>query len=668
MSSKTLVTIGQTNRSGLIRYSEDDDYNNAWMGLVGDDGTYAYKIYEGIPRTASLDIVCTLFATAVSPRVSEITNISYNFGYSGICDEGVFLTAWVRFLDTTKEIDIGDGESKNIVFSFNVHPITGEPLSIDDVDTYAIYKLYVSTSGSPPGAILKGHYALKIVTYVPVSIVGVNTLPAEDITNSSAMLKGEIEDYGGECTERGFKYYRDGYPGDVSIVKQEGDFGNGEFSLTAGGLLSGVKYYFKAYAKNSVGETEGSNLSFTTTGVPPTVSTGGVTDIKIDNALGHGVIEETGGEPGVYKCIERGFEVKLDFAGGLGDYAFRHVGGFTGSVGFDMDTGNFEGTLVKYVRRTGSFDAGAFELWLARALQTVFSDMLFAGETYSYRAYAINEDELKGYGDWVGFTTLQVLRETPGEPPDGGHTDGETTEIKNITVQNLEGGAKASRIGIRYGTTSGANEFDVHMDGSFDNGTYKFILIDLIPSTKYYQVPYVLIEDDGGVHEGPLIESETLGEGVGPGAEFPTPHYGPHGQDYREVVTKIFAEKLSTQPIIDFSGGKKSLKIVNHLIQVQSNASVIAEGYLVRFQFAKGKLMVEYATPMPFEREDTIDFDYGRIPFKADEEGVILFRADGEGQINFMNMVSVIVKKIGLRMGVMEKTVEYVATLELEEE
>jgi hypothetical protein len=444
-------------------------------------------------------------------------------------------------------------------------------------------------------------------------------------------------------------------------VSEEGEFENGSFGLTAGGLLTGVKYYFKAYASNSVGEAEGSFKSFMTTGLPPTVSTQSASDIKIDNALGHGVIEETGGEPGVYKCIERGFEVKLDFAGGLGDYAFRYVGGFTGSVSFNMETGNFEGTLIKTVRQTGSFDAGPFELWLARRPQSVFSDMLFAGESYSYRAYAINEDELKGYGDWIGFITLAALA-------DGGHTDGETTEIKNVTVQNLEGDAKASRIGIRYGTTPEANEFNVHMDGSFGNGTYKFVLTDLIPSTKYYQVPYVLIEDDGGVHEGPLIESETIAEGVGVGAEFPTPYYGPHGQDYREVVTKIFAERLSTQPIIDFSGGKKTLKLSNHLIQVQSNAIIIAGGYLTRFQFAKGKLLVEYPTPMPFEREDTIDFDYGRIPFKADEEGVILFRADGEGQITFLNMTSVMVRKISMKMGITEKTVEYIATLELEEE
>ncbi len=670
---KKLIPTGQTNTNSVILYSEDDGSVNAWKGLIADDGTYCYKDYRGIPLWGQLAVETATLASAVSSRITEILNIKYQYMLTGVKpDPGVTLIAQMFHLDVQEaDVSLSDGETKTPEFSYDVHPVTGNPLTVDDVDVEDFFKLYVSSEGSPPGSLLKCYYAWKVVTYVPVSIVGVNTLPAEDITNSSASLNGEIDDYGGECTERGFKYYKDGDPGNVVTIKQEGNYGNGPFSLTAGGLLSGVKYYFKAYAKNSVGETEGSNLSFTTTGVPPTVSTGGVTDIKIDNALGHGVIETTGGEPGVYKCIERGFEVRLDFAGPLGEYAFRYVGGLAGSVGFNMDTGNFEGILTKTIRRTGSFDAGAFELWLARRPQTVFSDTLFAGETYSYRAYAINEDDLKGYGSWVQFTTLDVLRETPGVPPDGGHVDGETTEIKNITIQNLEGGAQASRIGIRYGTTSEANEFDVHRDGTFDNGNYKFILTDLMSGTKYYQVPYILVgegEDGGGVHEGSLIESETLSEGVGPGAEFPTPHYGPHGQDYREVVSKIFAEKLSAQPIIDFSGGKKSLKIGNHLIQVQSNAVVIAGDYLDRFQFAKGKLVVEYATPMPFEREDTIDFDYGRIPFKPDGEGVIPFRADGEGQIKFLNMVSVIVRKISLKMGITEKTVEYLATLELEEE
>lgn len=603
-------------------------------------------------------------------------------------------THGVHYWTSIGDFIVLPGQTVTTSKTWETNPYTGLPWTVSEVDMMSLY-LFLYCGYYPDGEEdikVDCDVAYFEVDYDP-AIPLVTTKDETNITNSSADLNGEITDDGGGCTERGFEYYKVGEPENVVVVKETGEFGDGIFSLTAGGLEAGTKYYFRAYALNEADTGYGSWKNFVTTAVIPTVTTQGASvPVPIPNssyeyAEGNGTIVATGGQVGVYKCKERGFEVKLEFSGSLYSHIIHSIAGFTGHAHFNFDNFKYEGTLIKTEKESGSFGEGSFSLILGSF--GAFFDKLFAGESYTYRAFATN-DEGTGYGEWVAFSLgpLLLIVETPGDPPDGGHLEGESTEIKWVTVQNLAGGQSGSRIGIRYGTTPSANEFDTHRDGVWGAGIYKFVLSDLTPSTKYYQVPYILVGDIGeleGLYEGPLIESETLPEDVGGGAggpgapsgpggiggprgEFATPHFSPRGQDYREVVEKVLAEKLSIQPIIDFSGGKKTLKLVNHLIQKQDNALVIAGNYLSRFQFAKAKMVIEYATPMPFEREDTIDFDYGKIRFKADGDGIILFRADGEGLFPFWHAVSTILRKISLKMGITEKTVEYSATLELEEE
>lgn len=511
------------------------------------------------------------------------------------------------------------------------------------------------------------------LTFTPAAPL-VSTDDETNITNSSVTFNGEITDGGGGATERGFEYYKDGEPDNVLIHKETGEFINGVYSLGKGSLVAGTKYYFRAYALNETGTGYGGWQNFTTTALPPTLTTQEVTDIAIANALGHGTIVTTGGEVGVYKCIERGFEVRLTFSGRLGDYVFHNVAGFEGSVEFNRETGNYEGTLIKRIEEEGEFDPGVYELWLARTPHTVFANTLFPGESYHCRAYAINEEEFEGYGDWQAFTTLEVLIATPGGPPDGGPVSGPYTILKNETIQGLEEGEYATRRGFRYGTNESANEFDVHENGFFYTGPFTMMLPDLLPATIYYIVPYVVINRKYYEGEMEIVETEEEEgeeeeeEEVFPEDEFTTPYYGPHGQDYREVEIKVFAERLSLQGIIDYCGGKKTLPINNHLIQTRVNARTICSNYLNRFQYAKTKMTVKYPTPLPFEKEDTVDLHHGAVLYRADDEGVVLFRADGAGRIKFRGSSTMMIRKIDMDWALSGDSIDYLATLELEEE
>lgn len=128
------------------------------------------------------------------------------------------------------------------------------------------------------------------------------------------------------------------------------------------------------------------------------VTTEAISDLGIDHAVGNGTAT---GE----NITERGFEVKLAFAGTLYEYIEHSIAGFsTGTVSYNLDTGKWEGTIVKTVTETGTFDAESFTDDLGRFPIAVFSDKLFEAETYDYRAYAIIDGDTY-YGDWVEFTT-----------------------------------------------------------------------------------------------------------------------------------------------------------------------------------------------------------------------------------------------------------------------
>lgn len=89
----------------------------------------------------------------------------------------------------------------------------------------------------------------------------VTTKEATDITSNSAVLNGLVADNGSSnITECGFYYGTISNP--TNKVKQS--TGNTNFNYSLNGLKPGTKYYFKAYAINAKGESEGNVLEFTT--------------------------------------------------------------------------------------------------------------------------------------------------------------------------------------------------------------------------------------------------------------------------------------------------------------------------------------------------------------------------------------------------------------------
>jgi len=499
------------------------------------------------------------------------------------------------------------------------------------------------------------------------------------------LLYGEIVTLlGTTMVERGFEYkIQDAEPGIEDTGTEVKEFSAGfaaeEYSLRNKTLYDqqyiadNIIWWFRAYCKD-----DGANKYVAGTWMKnmPTVITEAVSAINYNQADGNGIVVKEGASG----LTERGFEVKHKFSGRLSDSWKFEIAGFEGELEAKTTVNDigvitdfyWAGDLIKTVLEIDDLELGVFVITIGEMIGSwpVADDCLIEGKVYKCRAFASNEFGTV-YGEEVDFPTppRSYLTNEPNGNGGGGAepTVGETTVVKHEGIINLPEEIYATRRGFRYGTTEAADEFDVHEDGSFTNGSFDMMLPDLLPATTYYIYAYIVV--NGITYEGEMEIVPTDSEGTKDEDEYPTPHFSPHGQDYREMSTKVFAESLASQGVIDFSGGKKTLSITNHLIQANPNAKVIANNYLDRFKLAKTRMTVTFPTPLPFEREDTVDFSYGALLFKEDDEGVVLFKEDGEGLSVLLDKVTMIIKKIN-SVGLVktEESIEYVAELDLEHE
>ena len=112
----------------------------------------------------------------------------------------------------------------------------------------------------------------------------VTTANASPIGANAATLNGQIVSSGGTTVlERGFfrsaaSGFADGTGTKISLT---GNFTAGAFSQNATGLLVNTTYYYKAFARNSVGTSYGAEQSFTTLRTSQTISFGALSPRKV---------------------------------------------------------------------------------------------------------------------------------------------------------------------------------------------------------------------------------------------------------------------------------------------------------------------------------------------------------------------------------------------------
>ena len=124
----------------------------------------------------------------------------------------------------------------------------------------------------------------------------VTSTAASVVTGTTATTGGNVTSEGtASVTERGVCYGTSSNP-TISGSKVVSGSGTGVFTANITGLTENTTYYFRAYAKNSVGTSYGSNKSFTTVSAAlPIVTTAAISSIANTTAMGGGEVTSIGG-------------------------------------------------------------------------------------------------------------------------------------------------------------------------------------------------------------------------------------------------------------------------------------------------------------------------------------------------------------------------------------
>ena len=203
------------------------------------------------------------------------------------------------------------------------------------------------------------------------SLPTVLTVSATSITASTVTLTGNLTDLGGApSTTAGFNYGTTTAYGSTVTMSSPYTVPTLYVNTTITGLTCNTLYHYRAWATNSAGTTNGSDMTFTTSIclTPPTVTTDSVTPSST-GATFNGTIVSLGGAS---SASVRGFSYNTTTT--------------LATIGLDpaIDSG------------VGTYSTGPYSLTITG---------LTCATTYHYRAYAENTTGM-GHGADMSFTTL----------------------------------------------------------------------------------------------------------------------------------------------------------------------------------------------------------------------------------------------------------------------
>jgi hypothetical protein len=253
------------------------------------DITYTVRAYAKNNSGISYGNALSFSTEGVSPRVvtSAVTNISTNGGTTGgnitsegsspVSDRGVCYakTQNPGFDDVCISAGQGGG-----VFTLNIS-------GLESSTKYYIRAYATNRTGSAFGTQV-------LLTTLSLNPPTVTTSAASSISTSSAQIAGNVSSGGStSVTVRGVCLSTNQNPTTSANCMNSGS-GTGSFSVTFTGLSPNVRYYGRAFATNSVGTSYGNEISFTTNGTLPTITTNEVTNIQSTSGRSGGNITSAG--------------------------------------------------------------------------------------------------------------------------------------------------------------------------------------------------------------------------------------------------------------------------------------------------------------------------------------------------------------------------------------
>ena len=289
------------------------------------------------------------------------------------------------------------------------------------------------------------------------------TVMTMNITDSEypdrAILYGDITDAGSSAiTACGFYYNTSPDMSYPKVVPSECASHGGQFSAEITELEPGTTYYFRAYASNSAGTTEGETLSFRTRASAPIVETRPVSEVTTSGATLNAAIPNNGGS----EIISCGFWYS------------------TSEYMNDKLTAEFSG-----------IPDSTFSVTLSG---------LNNFTTYYYKAFATNE---------MGTAEGEIMQFSTVIPPSvttmAATSLGSASATLNGNVTN-NGGTNNTIRGFLYGISED-NLADSITSGT-GSGTYSQPITGLTPSTTYYFKAFA--SNNAGTVYGEVMQFSTI--------------------------------------------------------------------------------------------------------------------------------------------------------------
>ena len=283
----------------------------------------------------------------------------------------------------------------------------------------------------------------------------ITTYNVINITDNSAVSGGNITNDGGfSITARGVCWSTMHNP-TISDTHTTDGTGTGSFTSNLAGLNYNTTYYVRAYATNSKGTSYGEEKVFTTSKLPPTVTTAEVTSISYNSAITGGDVTSDGGANVTARGVCYGTSPTPTISG-------QHTTNGNG-------TGPYTSTLTGLSENT----------------------------TYYVRAYASNS-EGTSYGEQLFFTTQQTIT-LPSVTTNDVTEITQTTAISGGNITSAGNGTIYSK-GVCWSTSPNPTISDYYTNDGDGTGSFTSNLTGLTCSTTYYIKAYAT--NDAGTAYG----------------------------------------------------------------------------------------------------------------------------------------------------------------------
>ena len=253
---------------------------------------YSFRAYAINPKGTSYGDVMTFTTVAGLPtlsamKVSDITTTSATFTCAVTGHGGDIVSEVGFYIGKEDSVDIETALKISEAYTSDSFTLTATDL---EVGTDYYVKAFTKNSVGETYSVI---VSFKTVSTAP----SVTTVGSSEITDSSALLSGEVTDDNGEdITERGFVWLKGTGTPTTSYSKLRSDGTTGEYSSTLSALDPNQTYSFRSYAVNAKGTAYGETMTFRTEVALPEVVFISCSDVTSSSAIVSGKVTSHGGE------------------------------------------------------------------------------------------------------------------------------------------------------------------------------------------------------------------------------------------------------------------------------------------------------------------------------------------------------------------------------------